>query len=276
MGRPMALNLMAGGHELHVYARRAEAAEPLVIAGATAWGSPAEAAAQAEVIFSCVSDTPDVEEVLLGAGGVIHGAQPGSIVVDMSTISPSATREMAARLAERGVEMLDAPVSGGEQGAIAGTLSIMVGGNAAALARVRPLLDLLGSNIVHVGGHGAGQVVKACNQIVVAQTIVGVAEALQLANRQGVDPARVREALLGGFAYSKILDVHGQRMLDDNYTPGFKARLHTKDLGIALAEAEAHGLDATAVRAAADLIRRVAEEIDGELDHSAVFRLLGD
>ena len=214
--------------------------------------------------------------MLLGAGGVIHGAQPGSIVVDMSTISPSATREMAARLAERGVEMLDAPVSGGEQGAIAGTLSIMVGGNAAALARVRPLLDLLGSNIVHVGGHGAGQVVKACNQIVVAQTIVGVAEALQLANRQGVDPARVREALLGGFAYSKILDVHGQRMLDDNYTPGFKARLHTKDLGIALAEAEAHGLDATAVRAAADLIRRVAEEIDGELDHSAVFRLLGD
>jgi 2-hydroxy-3-oxopropionate reductase len=276
MGRPMALNLMGGGHDMHVYARRAEAAEPLVAAGARAWGSPAEAAAQAEVIFSCVSDTPDVEEVLLGAQGVVHGARPGSVVVDMSTISPSATREMAARLAGQGIEMLDAPVSGGEQGAVSGTLSIMVGGKAEALARVRPLLDLMGRNIVHVGDNGAGQVAKACNQIVVAQTLVGVAEALQLARREGVDAARVREALLGGFAGSKILEVHGQRMLDENYTPGFKARLHTKDLGIALAEAESLGLDVTAVRAAADLIRRVAEEIDGELDHSAVFRLLGE
>jgi 2-hydroxy-3-oxopropionate reductase len=276
MGRPMALNLIAGGHNVFVYARRPEAAEPLVKAGATACDSPAEAARHAEIIFSCVSDTPDVEEVLLGQDGVIHGAKPGSVVVDMSTISPSATRTFATQLATRDIHMLDAPVSGGEQGAIAGTLSIMVGGDAADLARVRPLLDLLGKNIVHVGDHGAGQTAKACNQIVVAQTIVGVAEALQLAKNAGVDPARVREALLGGFAYSRILDVHGQRMLEENFKPGFKAKLHAKDLRIALEEGRAQGLSMESSAAAADYIFRVAEELDGELDHSAVIKLMQD
>lgn len=276
MGRPMALNLIAGGHTLYVYARRPEAAEPLVTAGATACASPADAARQAEVIFSCVSDTPDVEEVLLGDRGVVHGAHPGSIVVDMSTIAPAATRAMAARLAERDIHMLDAPVSGGEQGAIAGTLSIMVGGDAETLARVRPLLDLMGKNIVHVGDHGAGQVAKACNQIVVAQNIVGVAEALQLARNAGVDPAKVREALLGGFAYSRILEVHGQRMLEEDFTPGFKARLHAKDLRIALEEGKSQGLSMTSSQAAADYVFRVAEELDGELDHSAVIKLMED
>jgi len=276
MGRPMALNLIAGGHNVFVYARRPEAAEPLVKAGATACDSPAEAARHAEIIFSCVSDTPDVEEVLLGQDGVIHGAKPGSVVVDMSTISPSATRTFATQLATRDIHMLDAPVSGGEQGAIAGTLSIMVGGDAADLARVRPLLDLLGKNIVHVGDHGAGQTAKACNQIVVAQTIVGVAEALQLAKNAGVDPARVREALLGGFAYSRILDVHGQRMLEENFKPGFKAKLHAKDLRIALEEGRAQGLSMESSAAAAGYIFRVAEELDGELDHSAVIKLMQD
>ena len=274
MGRPMVLNLIAGGHELVVYARRAEAAEPLVKAGATACASPAEAARQAEVIFSCVSDTPDVEDVLLGQDGVIHGASPGSIVVDMSTISPSATRAMAEQLATRDIHMLDAPVSGGEQGAIAGTLSIMVGGDAADLARVRPLLDLLGKNIVHIGDHGAGQTAKACNQIVVAQTIVGVAEALQMARNAGVDPAKVREALLGGFAYSRILDVHGQRMLEGNFKPGFKAKLHAKDLRIALEEGKRQGLSMQSSAAAAEYVFRVVEELDGELDHSAVIKLM--
>ena len=274
MGRPMALNLMRGGHALNVYTRRPEAGQPLVDAGATACPTPAAAARDAQVIFSCVSDTPDVEEVLLGPDGVIHGAQPGSVVVDMSTISPSATRRMAAELAARGIEMLDAPVSGGEQGAVAGTLSIMVGGKTEVFERLRPLLGLMGQNIVHVGDNGAGQVAKACNQIVVAQTIVGVAEALRFAEASGVDPAKVRAALLGGFAYSRILEVHGQRMLDDNFAPGFKAKLHHKDMNIALNEGQSLGLELRGAQSAASYIAALVEAAEGELDSSAVIKLM--
>ncbi len=274
MGRPMALNLLKGGYALCAYARRPEAAEPLVAQGATLSESPKGLAARCEVVFTIVSDTPDVEEVVLGADGIIQGAQPGSVVVDMSTISPTATRRMAQHLKDRGIEMLDAPVSGGEQGAIAGTLSIMVGGRAETFERIRPLFELMGKNIVHVGDHGAGQVAKACNQILVAQTIAAVAESLSLAEALDVDPARVREALLGGFAYSRILDVHGQRMLEDNFTPGFKARLHQKDMRIALEEARRAGCALNGAAHAAALIDALVEQGGAELDSAAVFRVL--
>ena len=232
MGRPMALNLRRAGFELAVHARRSESMAPLAAAGATTWGSPAEVARQADVIFTMVGDTPDVEQVILGPGGVSAGARSGAVVVDMSTISAAATRTIAERLRAQGVAMLDAPVSGGEVGAIDGTLSIMVGGEVPDFDRVRPLLEVMGRNIVHVGGSGAGQVCKSCNQIVVGATIAGVAEAILLARASGVDPARVRAALLGGFAASRILEVHGQRMIDGNFAPGFKARLHQKDMRI--------------------------------------------
>jgi 2-hydroxy-3-oxopropionate reductase len=230
MGRPMALHLLKGGHAMRVYARRAEAMRPLVEAGATACASAAEAARGAEVTFTIVSDTPDVEQVVLDKDGVIEGAAPGTVVVDMSTISPVATRAMARALQARDIEMLDAPVSGGDVGAINATLSIMVGGKPEVFQRVRPLLALIGRNIVHVGGNGAGQVAKGCNQIVGAVTVEAIAEAMTLARKNGVDPARVREALLGGFAHSRVLELYGARMISRDFKPGFKARLHQKDL----------------------------------------------
>ena len=187
MGAPMALNLLKGGHHVWVYARRAEAAQTLVAAGATLCSSPAEVAQHSEVIFSIVSDTPDVESVIFGEHGIASQARRGTVVVDMSTISPTVTKSMAARLAAHGIEMLDAPVSGGETGAINGTLSIMVGGKSAVFERVKPLFECMGKNIVHIGDHGAGQVAKACNQIVVAVTIEAVAEALTFAQKNGAD-----------------------------------------------------------------------------------------
>jgi 2-hydroxy-3-oxopropionate reductase len=232
MGRPMALHLLKGGHAMRVYARRPQSMTPLTDAGATACATPAEVARGAEVVFTMVSDTPDVEQVVLGPGGIIEGAAAGCVVVDMSTISPVATRAMAAKLADKGIEMLDAPVSGGDIGAINATLSIMAGGKPEMFARVLPLFELMGKNIVHIGVNGAGQVAKACNQIVGAVTLEAVAEAMTLARKNCVDPARVRDALLGGFAWSRVLEVHGGRMLSRNFEPGFKARLHRKDLRI--------------------------------------------
>ena len=242
MGRPMAINVMKAGHSMTVWARRAESMKPVVEAGATAAKSPAAVAAQSEVVFTMVSDTPDVEEMILGSQGIIHGAKPGTVVVDMSTISPVATRDIAAKLAAQEVEMLDAPVSGGDVGAIAGTLSIMVGGKPSVFERVRPLFECMGKNIVLIGGNGAGQVAKACNQIVAAVTLEAVSEALTLARRNGVDPAKVREAMLGGFAWSKVLEVHGGRMLSRDFKPGFKAKLHRKDLKIVTDTAAHFGL----------------------------------
>lgn len=274
MGRPMALNLKRAGAALSVYARRAESLTPLTVAGAIACASPAEVARQADVVFTMVSDTSDVEQVILGDEGVIEGARAGSVVVDMSTISPAATRRMAARLAERGIAMLDAPVSGGEQGAIDGTLSIMAGGPAAAFERVRPWFERLGRNIVHIGESGAGQVCKACNQVVIGHTLTGVGEALLLARASGVDPARVREALLGGFAQSRVLEVHGRRMLEGDYAPGFKARLHQKDMRIVLDEAHRLGLALPAAAATAQLFNAMAGSGLGEDDSVAMLKLL--
>lgn len=274
MGRPMALNLCRAGHELAVYGRRPESMEPLVAAGAQPCGGPAELAARSNLIFTMVSDTPDVEELLFGTGGVIEGVQQGAVVVDMSTISPAATRDMARRLAALGVAMLDAPVSGGEQGAIAGTLSIMVGGEAAAFERVLPLFQVLGKGIVHVGDQGAGQVCKACNQVVVGATIVGVAEAILLARASGVDPARVREALLGGFAGSRILEVHGQRMIDGDFTPGFKSRLHQKDMGIVLESAQDLGLGLPGAAQVAQYLNALVGQGLGEEDSAAIYKAI--
>jgi 2-hydroxy-3-oxopropionate reductase len=274
MGRPMALNLMNAGHQLSVYGRRFDTVEPLLVAGALGKGTPTDLAAVSDVIFTVVHDTKDVEEVILGDRGIIHGAKPGSIVVDMSTISPSATRDIAKALEERDVHMLDAPVSGGEIGAKTGTLSIMVGGKAEVFNRVKPLFDILGKNIVHVGDHGAGQVVKACNQVVVSLTFEGVAEAILLARANGVDPVKMREALMGGYASSKILEVHGQRMLDANYKAGFKVKLHNKDMNIVLNNAREHHTPLPGTEVVSRLFASLIEAGEGELDSTAIMLAL--
>ena len=274
MGRPMALNLRKAGHAVVVHARRADSMQPLTAVGATACDSPQAVAAQADVVFICVADTPDVEQVILGERGVLAGVRPGSVVVDMSTISPVATRRFAAELAKRGAEMLDAPVSGGEVGAVNATLSIMVGGKPEAFARVQPYFAAMGKNIVLVGGNGAGQVAKACNQIVVAVTIEAVSEALTFARKNGVDAAKVRDALLGGFAGSKILEVHGKRMLDNDFKPGFKTKLHQKDLKIVMDTAHQLGLALPGTALVAQHLNALMGSGDGELDSSAVVKVI--
>ncbi len=278
MGRPMALNLLKGGHEVVVWARRAESMQPLLDAGARGAGSPAEVARAVEVVVSMVADAPDVEQVMLGENGVSSAAGgtgwEGLVAVDMSTILPAAARDIGARLAAAGIEFLDAPVSGGEVGAIAGTLSIMVGGSAAAFEKAQPAFACMGRNIVHVGDAGAGQVAKAANQIVTGVGVLTVAEALNFAAKNGVDPARVREALLGGFAYSKILENHGQRMLDRNFKPGFKSWMHQKDMNIVLQSAHELGLCLPVSAATAQMYNAMVGAGLGEEDSIAVLKLL--
>ncbi len=274
MGRPMALNLRKAGHAVWVYGRRPETMKPLAEAGATACASPKDVAANADIVFVCVSDTPDVEQVILGDGGLIQGVRAGSVVVDMSTISPAATRRFAEELKKRSADMLDAPVSGGEVGAINATLSIMVGGKTEAFARVKPYFEAMGKNVVHVGDHGAGQVAKACNQIVVAVTIEAVSEALTFARRNGVDAAKVREALMGGFAGSKILEVHGKRMLDNDFRPGFKTKLHQKDLKIVMDDAHKLGIALPGTALVAQNMNALMGSGDGELDSSAIVKVI--
>ena len=275
MGKPMVENLAKAGHHVNVYARRTASIEALATDQYTAYSSPAELATRSTLIISCVADTPDVEDVLLGQNGVIDGIQSGALVIDMSTISPEATRTMAQKFSQADAGMLDAPVSGGEVGAIAGTLSIMVGGTEADFARALPIFECLGKNIVHVGDSGAGQIAKACNQIVAAQTMTAIAEAFLLAQSSGVNPAKVREALLGGFAYSKVLELHGQRMLDHNYQPGFKSKLHAKDLRIALESARANGINLPGTTLSDDYMRTLLEQGDGELDSAAIAKVIG-
>jgi 2-hydroxy-3-oxopropionate reductase len=274
MGKPMALNLIKGGRRLCVHARRAESMAPLVEAGASALDSPAAVAEQADIIFTMVSDTPDVEQVILGERGILSKGRRGSVVVDMSTISPTATRRMANQLAGAGIEMLDAPVSGGERGAIDGTLSIMVGGKEETFQRVLPLFQLVGKNIVYIGDNGAGQVTKLCNQIVIAQTVAAVAEGFILATAAGVDPTRVRQALLGGFAGSKVLEVHGQRMLDHDFKPGFKAKLHQKDMRIAMETAHEIGIPLPGAAVATQYVNALVGSGRGELDSAALATIL--
>ncbi len=274
MGRPMARHLLDAGFPLTVHSRSPAPVDELVEAGASRAGSSAEVAAASDVIITMLPDTPDVEQVLFGADGVASTAGSGSLAIDMSSIEPIPTRAFAERLAAQGVDMLDAPVSGGEKGAIDAALSIMVGGSPEAFQRATPLFETMGKNIVHVGPSGAGQIAKACNQLVVAATIEAVAEALVLAERAGVDAAKVREALLGGFAGSKILEVHGQRMLDRAFDPGFRARLHRKDARIVLDTAKEVGAPVPAFEVVARQLDELVESGGGELDHSGLFTLL--
>jgi 2-hydroxy-3-oxopropionate reductase len=274
MGLPMAINLRKAGFSVAAWNRTAIKGQALGELGGKICASPKEVAEDADIIFTCVSDTPDVEHVVFGTGGIVEGAKAGSVVVDMSTISPDATRAFAAKLAAKNIAMLDAPVSGGETGAIAGTLSVMCGGKADVFARVKPYFEKMGKNIVHVGDHGAGQVAKACNQIVIAVSIEAVAEAMLLAEKCGVDGAKVREALLGGFAASKVLDIHGNRMLTNNYAPGFKAHLHRKDMGIVMDTAAKAGVALPAATLATLNLDAVIKNGDGELDSSAIFKVL--
>jgi 2-hydroxy-3-oxopropionate reductase len=237
MGRPMALHLLRAGHEVAVWARRPQSAQPLLDAGAVCCATPADVARRAEVVFTVVTSGADVEQVALGADGLIEGFAPGSILVDMSTIAPGTACAIAQSLAARAVDMLDAPVSGGETGAMAAALAIMVGGKATVLDRVRPLFALLGKRVVHVGDNGAGQVAKACNQMIMVGCIQAVAEALHLAQAAGAEPAKVRQALAGGSAGSRVLEVFGARMVDRDFAAGVEARLHHKDYGILMGEA---------------------------------------
>ena len=274
MGRPMALNLVKGGHEVTVWARRAESMQPLLAAGAKGAGSPAEAARGNELVISMVADAPDVAEVMLGERGVAKGASAGLVAVDMSTIAPAAARQIGCDLAACGIDFVDAPVSGGEVGAIAGTLSIMAGGSEAAFAKAKPAFECMGKNVVHVGDSGAGQVTKAANQIVTGMGVLAVAEAFAFASKNGVDRSKVREALLGGFAYSKILENHGQRMIDRNFKPGFKSWMHEKDLNIVMQTAHELGLNLPGSAMAAQMFNAMVGSGLGEEDSIAVLKLL--
>ncbi|MFL5738260.1 MAG: 2-hydroxy-3-oxopropionate reductase [Actinomycetota bacterium] len=274
MGKPMALNLLRAGYPMTVHSRSAPPVDEVVDGGAARASSPREVAEASDIVITMLPDTPDVEQVLFGDDGVASGLSPGALVIDMSTISPIATRRFAQQLSDRGASLLDAPVSGGEKGAIDGTLSIMVGGAQSDFDRAKPLFDVMGGNIVLVGDSGAGQIAKACNQLVVAGTIEAVAEALTLASAANVDAARVREALLGGFAGSKILEVHGQRMLDQAFTPGFRARLHLKDARIVSDTARELGVPTPGFAPVEEELQRLVDEGKGDLDHSALITLL--
>ena len=274
MGRPMALNLMKHGHRLGVYARRPQSLEPLLASGAASYATPAELAAASEVVFTMVTHSGDVEEVVLGENGVIHGARAGSVLVDMETISPTVARSIAQALAAKGVDMLDAPVSGGPTGAEQATLSIMVGGKPAVFERVKPLLQCLGKTIVHIGDHGAGQITKACNQLLLLVTAQGAAEALSLAARCGVDPARVREVMLGGIAASRVLELFGRRMVERDFAAGIETRLYHKDLHIVLDLAHELGMAAPAAALAMQSVNALIGRGEGRNDLSALIKVV--
>ncbi len=274
MGRPMALHLAKAGHTLHLWARRPAALEPFKEVAATVHGSAAEVAKHAEIVFTMVADAPDVQAVTLGANGIASGAKPGLIVVDMSTINPNAARQIGAALAEKGIAFVDAPVSGGEVGAINAALTIMAGGQPEIFEKVKPLFEKMGKSVTLVGDIGAGQVAKACNQILTGVGVLAVAEAFNFAAKNDVDVAKVREALLGGFAYSRILENHGQRMLDRNFKPGFKAWMHQKDLRIVMEEAHRLGLMLPAAAATAQLFNAIVGSGMGEEDSISALKLL--
>ena len=274
MGRPMAANLMKHGHEMAVYARRRESAQPVLAAGAAFCATPREVAEKADVVFTMVTTSSDVESVVLGADGVASGAREGSILVDMETISPAVARSVAARLEEKGVDMLDAPVSGGPAGAQSATLSIMVGGKAAVFERVKPLFECLGRTIVHVGDSGAGQTTKACNQLALLVAAQGVAEALALARATGIDPAKVRDVMMGGVAASRVLDLFGKRMVERDFAAGIEARLYHKDLDIVLELAHGLGQALPAGAVVMQHINAMMGRGDGTSDLSAIIQVI--
>ena len=276
MGKPMAENLIKGGHSLVVHSRSLGPVDELVAAGATAANSPAEVARHAAIIITMLPDTPDVELVLAGPNGIISTLQPGSVVIDMSSISPVATRRLSSMVASKGATLLDAPVSGGEIGAKSASLSIMVGGDEAAFTRVRPVLACMGNpeRIIYIGESGSGQICKICNQIAIGGALVSVSEAFALARKVGVDPARVRQALLGGFAASRVLEVHGERMLTGNYVPGFRTRLYQKDLRIANEIASTHAVAIPATAVLTQLVNALVAAGGADLDYAALGTVL--
>ena len=276
MGKPMARNLTKAGYSLVVHNRSRGAVDELTKEGAQSATSAKEVATRSEVVITMLPDSPDVESVYTGGNGIFAGAKAGMLLIDMSTISPIVSRNLAQEAEKRGIDMIDAPVSGGEAGAIGATLSIMIGGKASAVERAMPVFQTLGKNIVHVGDTGAGQVTKAANQMVVGTTIAIVAEALVLAAKAGVDPAKVRQALLGGFAQSKILEAHGQKMLERNFKPGFRIRLHENDMKIALATGAEYGVPLMVSSTVAQLMTAMRSMGNGELDHSALVRFVED
>jgi len=273
MGAPMAGRLIKGGHELYLFSRT-KVPDELVAAGGNPCASGAEVARNADVVILMVPDTPDVVAALFGKEGVANGLSKGKIVVDMSSISPVTTKELALRINALGCDYVDAPVSGGEVGAKAGTLSIMVGGPQGAFDKVKPLFELMGKNITLVGGNGDGQTTKVANQIIVALTIEAVGEALVFASRAGADPAKVRQALMGGFASSRILEVHGERMVKRNFEPGFRIELHQKDLNLALSSARALGVSLPNTATAQELFNACVAHGGAKRDHSAMVRAL--
>jgi 2-hydroxy-3-oxopropionate reductase len=273
MGAPMALHLIKAGHQLFVHTRSKLHPE-IADSSATQCTSAKGVAERADVIFTMLPDTPDVEAVLFGKDGIAAGLSKGKTVVDMSSISPIETKAFAQKINALGCDYLDAPVSGGEVGAKAASLTIMVGGPEAAFARIKPLFELMGKNITLVGGNGDGQTTKVANQIIVALNIAAVGEALVFAAKAGADPAKVRQALMGGFASSRILEVHGERMIKRTFNPGFRIQLHQKDLSLALAGARALGVALPGTANAAQLMQACAANGMAELDHSALVRAL--
>ena len=273
MGKPMAANLIKGGHTLFVTSRSGVPQE-LTSAGATACASAKEVAQKADFIITMVPDTPDVEKVLFGPSGVAEGLSAGKIVIDMSSISPIETKAFASRINELKCEYVDAPVSGGEVGAKNAALTIMVGASDATFEKVKPLFELMGKNITLVGGNGAGQTCKVANQIIVALNIEAVAEALLFASKAGADPAKVRQALMGGFASSRVLEVHGERMIKRTFDPGFRIELHQKDLNLALANARAMGVSLPNTATAQELFNACRAHGGAKWDHSAMVRAL--
>jgi len=276
MGKPMAKNVLGKGYPLVVHNRSRGAVDELVAAGATAAASSADVARRARTIITMLPDSPDVDQVLAGPDGVFSAIQPGSIVIDMSSIAPATARRLADVARTRGARMLDSPVSGGEIGAINGSLSIMVGGDADAVAEVTPILHAMGNpdRVIRIGDSGAGQICKVCNQMVIGGTLAAVSEAFALARKAGVDVSRVRNALLGGFAASRVLEVHGERMLTGNYKPGFRARLYAKDLRIASQTLAEHEAPAPVSAAVHQLVTALVAAGRGDDDYAALATVL--
>ena len=273
MGKPMALNLIKAGYSVAIL-NQSKAANELVEAGAHAFPTAKALAEQCAILITMLPDSPDVEGVVSGPEGVLAGIQPGSLFIDMSTIAPSTARNIHHLMQEKGVEALDAPVSGGQVGAEAASLSIMVGGSETAFQRALPLFQAMGKNIIHIGEPGAGQTTKACNQMIVGMTIQAVAEAFTLASKAGVNLEKMREVLLGGFAQSRILDLHGKRMIERNFTPGFKIKLHRKDLNIALKTGQEFSVFLPGTAQVAAQMETAVAGGNGELDHSSLVLLL--
>ena len=270
MGRPMAENLREADYELVVYNRTEEKADDFVEGGGEKASSPREVAEKSDVVITMLPDSPQVEELVLGEDGVAAGVSEGKLYIDMSSIAPATSRQVHEVLEEKGVEAVDAPVSGGQPAAESGELAIMVGGSDDAVERARPILEVMGKAVTHIGPPGAGQVAKAANQVVVGLTIQAVAEALTLVRKSGVDAAKVREALLGGLAQSKILEMHGERMLEHEFDPGFKLSLHRKDLSIALQAAREEGVPLLATAQAAEVMNALLASGHGDQDHAVI------